>query len=88
MPHIPYRPFIDPIELHSLWWLLLIPMALGVSVVYKAIKVRADDSGRLQGYWQAVAVMTIQIIVGMIALAIASYLGVVLYAQWIAERVH
>lgn len=33
-----FRPFLDPIELHGLWWVLLIPLALGISVVYKAVR--------------------------------------------------
>lgn len=64
-----YRPFIDPIDAHRLWFLLLIPLALGVSIVYKAV--RTDD---LRTYWRQVLVMTVQIVVGIIALGAASYL--------------
>lgn len=66
-----FRPFIDPINLHDWWFLLLGPMALGVSVAYKAIRM-AD----LRDYPRQVLLMTLQIILGMIALGIASYLFV------------
>jgi hypothetical protein len=64
-----YRPFIDPIDAHRLWFLLLIPLALGVSVAYKAVRV--ED---LRTYWRQVITMTMQIVVGIIALGAASYL--------------
>ena len=66
-----YRPFIDPINAHHWWYLLLIPMALGISVAYKAVRV--PD---LKEFPRAVAVMTVQIVVAMIALGAASYVCV------------
>jgi hypothetical protein len=80
-PRPPYRPFIDPLELHQWWWLLLIPMSFGVAVVYKAVRVKTMDK-----YWQQVLIMTIQIVLGMLALAAASYWLVMHFAQFIAER--
>ncbi|MBX3386430.1 MAG: hypothetical protein KF768_07655 [Phycisphaeraceae bacterium] len=76
-----YRPFIDPISLHEHWFWLLLPMALGVSIVYKAIRLRD-----MERYWRAVMIMTVQIVVGMIVLGIASYLLVAVYVQLLAER--
>lgn len=76
-----YRPFIDPISLHEWWVLLLLPMAVGVSIVYKAVRLKT-----LERYWRAVAIMTTQIVVGMILLGAASYLLVVVYARFLAER--
>jgi len=81
MPTLPHRPFIDPINLHDAWYFLLIPMALGVAIVYKAVKLAT-----LEKYWRHVLVMTVQIVVGMILLAMASYLLVLVYAKFIAER--
>lgn len=78
---IPYRPFIDPLELHGAWWLLLIPMSLGVAVVYKAVRLAT-----LERYWQQVLMMTLQIIITMIVLAAASYVLVLVYVRLIAER--
>lgn len=64
-----WRPFLDPIDLHGLWFLLLIPLALGIAVVYRAVRV-AD----FHNYWGRVAALTVQIVVSMVLLGIASYL--------------
>jgi hypothetical protein len=72
-----YRPFIDPVDAHGLWYLLLIPLALGVSAAYKAVRV-AD----LRDFPRAVLVMTAQIVLGMIALGFASYL----FVQFVVPR--
>lgn len=66
---LPWRPFLDPLELHSLWWLFLLPLALGISVAYKAVRMPTLD-----GYLRAVAVMTTQIVVAMILLGVASFI--------------
>lgn len=64
-----YTPFIDPINAHRLWYWLLIPLALGISVGYKAIRV-----GDMRQYPRQVAMMTIQIVGAMVLLGLASYL--------------
>jgi len=69
-----YRPFIDPLNLHHVWFLLLVPLALFVSIAYKAVRVH--DMSR---YWQGVAIMTGQIVLGMLALGAAFYLLI----EWI-----
>lgn len=66
---IAWRPFLDPLDLHTLWWLTLIPMALFVAMAYKAVRLPELDD-----YWRSVAVMTVQIILAMIALAAALHL--------------
>lgn len=61
-----YRPFLEPLPLHgAAWWLLIIPLALGVSVVYKAVRAQT-----LERYWRGVAAMTAQIVVVMVLLAV------------------
>lgn len=61
-----YRPFLEPLPIRgAAWWLLIIPLALGVSVVYKAVRART-----LERYWIGVAAMTTQIIVVMVLLAV------------------
>lgn len=69
--HLPlaYRPFIDPIDLQRGWYLLLIPLALGIAAAYKAVRV--ND---LRTYPREVVVMTIQIIFAMLALGAASFM--------------
>jgi hypothetical protein len=64
-----YTPFIDPINVHSTWFWLLIPLAFGVAVVYKALRV-----GDMRHYPRQVLAMTVQIVGVMVLLGIASYL--------------
>lgn len=57
-------PFFSPINLFFEWWFLLaIPMAFLIAMTYKAMRVRAAGQ-----YWRQVLVMTLQILLGMIAL--------------------
>ncbi len=76
----PYRPFIDPIQVHGWWWVMVVPMALGVAVVYKAVRVR-DLSG--WGYWLGVLRMMVEIIAGMALLGVLTYGVVMVYARWV-----
>ncbi|MCB9838436.1 MAG: hypothetical protein H6813_03780 [Phycisphaeraceae bacterium] len=70
-----YTPMLDPMPLrHGTWWLTLLPLALGISIVYKAIKI--DDMRR---YPKQVAMMTTQIVVVMIMLAI----GIQIVVGWV-----
>lgn len=68
-----YTPFIDPLEipgfnLQDYWWLTLIPLAFFTSLAYKAVRV-----GDFKNFWRHVLVMTVQIVIAMIILAIAIY---------------
>lgn len=77
---IAYTPFIDPIDLHGAWFVLLIPLSLGIAVVWKAVRLPDEpaQSGKhvfpLRKYAVEVAVMTVQIILGMIGLGLLIYL--------------
>lgn len=71
-----WRPFLDPLDLHRVWFLLLAPLALGVALAYKAV--RARDMNR---YGREVGLMTFQIIGLMILLAAASFVIVELIAR-------
>ncbi len=75
-----WTPFLDPLPEHLFvhWWLYLIPLSLFISIVYKAIRFKD-----LTRYPQAVLVMTIQIIAGMIGLTIGSYLLVELIVPFL-----
>jgi hypothetical protein len=66
-----YRPFLDPLQIHDQWWLTLIPLALLISVAYKAVRVRT-----FQAFPRAVLTMTVQIVVAMIALGVVQHLFV------------
>lgn len=62
------RPFIDPMDLHGAWWFTLVPLALFVSIAYKAVRVTNVPSA---SYMKSVLMMTVQISVGMVVLAVA-----------------
>ncbi len=63
---IAYTPFLDPIrDLQDWWYLLLLPLAFGISMIYKAMRCPS-----LKTYWHNVFVMTAQIVAAMIALAV------------------
>ena len=66
MPLLAYIPFIHPINLfHDWWYLLLIPLAFGISIIYKALRLPTLD-----GFWPQVGIMTAQIVLAMIGLAV------------------
>lgn len=71
-----WRPFLDPLDLHQWWYLLLIPVALGVSMAYKAVRVHD-----LKAYPWQVGMMTVQVVLGMIALAVVAHLIVEVFAR-------
>lgn len=75
-----WRPFLDPLDVHDLWWIFLLPMAFGISVVYRAARLRSMDR-----YWRAVFGMTFQIVMGMILLGVASYAFVMIYVRVVAN---
>jgi len=76
---IAWRPFLEPMNAHGVWFVLLVPLAFGMSVAYKAVRTR-----RLSRYWREVVVMTAQIVSGMIGLGLAAYIFLVVVAPLIA----
>ncbi|MBX3404873.1 MAG: hypothetical protein KF699_15795 [Phycisphaeraceae bacterium] len=80
-PKPPLRPFIDPIELHQWWFVLLVPMAFFVAMIYKAVRLQT-----IERYWWHVCVMTLQIVLGMIGLGAATWFVVFIIARIVAER--
>lgn len=76
-----YRPFLDPIDAHKYWFLLIVPLAIGISFAYKAVRV-----SDLREFPRQLAVMTIQIILAMIGLGIAFYLFVQFVVPFITPR--
>lgn len=74
-PVPPWRPFLSPLPLGGgSWWLTLVPLALLIAVVYKAVRV--PDMRR---YAVNVLVMALQIVVTMALLA----LGFQIFVLWI-----
>ncbi len=65
-----WSPFLQPAPgVQHWWWLLVIPMALGVSLSYKAIR-----TGDLRKFPRDVTVMAIQIVASMVGIAIGLYI--------------
>ena len=61
-----YIPFLHPIAVfHDWWYVLILPLSFGISIIYKAL--RLDELTR---FWREVSIMTLQIILGMIGLAL------------------
>lgn len=77
------RLFIDPIDTGAWWYLLLIPLCVGVAVVYKAVRVPSMEP--LSAYVRQVAVFTVQLLIGMVALAAAFFLLVEVFVKTAAS---
>jgi len=75
-----WRPFIDSIDAHSWWFLLLLPVALLVSLSWKSVRV--DD---IRGLPRAVGVMTAQVVAVMLALGFAAFIGLTVVLPLLAR---
>lgn len=64
-----YRPFLDPLPVDAIWYLLLVPISFFISMAYKAVRVP-----ELKDFWRQVAVLTAQIVASMIALGVGTYI--------------
>jgi hypothetical protein len=79
MTLLTWTPFLDPANIFFDWWFLLAPpLALFISMVYKALRLRAYPR-----YWRHVAVMTIQILLGMMVLQLMLFALV----EWVVPAV-
>ena len=69
---VSWIPFVSPMNwLQSLWYITLIPLAIGIAMIYKAIRVT-----HLRTYWTQVAMLSSQIVLTIVLLAIALILFV------------
>ena len=64
-PTTGYRPFLSPLPVWDYWIWLLIPLCLGVSIVYKAIRIE-----RMNDVPKQAAIITLWILGGMTAAAV------------------
>ena len=69
MTTLAYTPFIDPLDLHDIWFVLIVPLAFGIALAYKAVR-----CGQAKRYPRQVLMMTVQIVVGIALLGVASYI--------------
>jgi hypothetical protein len=71
-----FRPFWQPLPVWNYWYVLLIPLCAGVSVVYKAIKCHT-----MRQVPREAGVIFVMILLGMV-LAAAGLMGLI----WWMER--
>lgn len=64
-----WRPFLDPLDLHNSWWMLLVPLSFGIAVTYRATRVATFER-----FWVKAFILTAQIVLSMVLLGVASYL--------------
>lgn len=74
-----WTPFLEPLpDAQHWWWVLVLPMALGVALSYKAI--RTKDLAR---YPRDVASMTLQIVAAVVGIAVGLHLLVVVLLPYL-----
>jgi hypothetical protein len=71
-----YRPFVNPLPLWDYWYVLLVPLCLGISIVYKAIKCHS-----MRQVPREAGEIFVTILVGMV-LAAGGLMGLL----WIVQR--
>ncbi|MEY3021807.1 MAG: hypothetical protein RIS86_1005 [Planctomycetota bacterium] len=74
-----WTPFLQPAPgVQHWWWLLVLPMALGVALSYKAI--RTKELSRLP---RDVAAMTLQIVAAVVGIAVGLHLLVIVLLPYL-----
>ncbi|MBU3727661.1 MAG: hypothetical protein FGM37_00205 [Phycisphaerales bacterium] len=69
LPAIAWIPFLEPIRgIGNAWWLLSIPLIVGISIAYKSIR-----AGSVERFWGQVAWFSLRVMLIMIALTIGLY---------------
>lgn len=62
--------FVDAMNAHDQWYLLIVPMVIFVAIGYKAVRCK-----NMANYWREVLVFMIQVLGGM-ALMTLAFMGV------------
>lgn len=74
-----WTPFLEPLPgAQHWWWVLVLPMALGVALSYKAIRTK-----ELARYPREVVAMTLQIVAAVVGIAIGLHLVVVVLLPYL-----
>jgi NAD/NADP transhydrogenase beta subunit len=74
--------FIDPIQAHDAWYLMIVPMVIFIAIGYKAVRVK-----HMEDYWREVLVFVLQVLGGMAALTVAFMVVVNVLVPWLAPMV-
>jgi len=79
-----YRPILDPLALHDQWYWLMPPLALLISLAYKAVRV-PGRAGRFDArlFIKQAAIMAIQVIAAISLL----YAGAIVIVGQLLERI-
>ena len=76
---VAWIPFVGPMPSMGPWWpLLMLPLVLGVSMIYKALRVE-----KLAEWPREVLLMSAQIVGALVLLAI----GLTIVVQWIIPAI-
>ena len=74
-----YIPFIEPLPAaHRYWWLLIVPLAIGVAMSWKSVRLKT-----LEHYWRDVISMSVQIVLGVAGIAF----GLFILIQFVLPRI-
>ena len=69
LPLIAWIPFLEPIRgIGNAWWLLAVPLIVGISIAYKSIR-----AASVERFWGQVAWFSVRITLIMVALTVALF---------------
>ena len=70
-----YIPFLDPLPIDPFWLLLMIPLVVLVSAIYKTIRV--DDLATLprEAMWMSIQIIAFMIVAAMVVWAMTETIG-------------
>ncbi len=71
--------FIDPSGAHDLWYLMIVPMVVFIAIGYKAVRVH-----RMETYWREVLVFILQVLGGIVGLAVVFLVVINVLVPWLA----
>lgn len=69
LPLIAWIPFLEPIRgIGNAWWLLSVPLIVGISIAYKSIR-----AASVERFWGQVAWFSLRVMLIMVALTVALF---------------
>lgn len=69
LPLIAWIPFLEPVRgIGNAWWLLSVPLIVGISVAYKSIR-----AASVERFWRQVAWFSLRVMLIMVALTVALF---------------
>ncbi len=69
LPLIAWIPFLEPIRgIGNAWWLLSLPLIVGISIAYKSIR-----AASVERFWGQVAWFSLRVMLIMVALTVALF---------------